>query len=224
MGELDDNFTLLFRRQANDEDKQDLYRVRDVLKVKTTDSVWSFLMVLQYYKALYEEFPARIASAARKVTDDVRAAAEAAAKAAQEETKRALMDAVRHAAVKSAAAAAGAQLAKWVSIAAGVICIGLLLMGWAAFDHGYGKGKAVGEDGALRTCGALVALSSWATTPDGRLAYGLSKAGGLSDVARCSGHGMVPRDGWCTVQSERGKALARWPLPPSEIRNVGGTP
>ena len=44
MGELDDSFTLLFRRQANDEDKQDLYRVRDVLKVKTTDSVWSFLM------------------------------------------------------------------------------------------------------------------------------------------------------------------------------------
>jgi hypothetical protein len=134
------------------------------------------------------------------------------------------MDAVRHAAVKSATAAAGAQLARWVSIAGGAICIGLLLMGWSAFDHGYGKGKAVGEEGALRSCGALVALSSWATTPDGQLAYGLSRAGGLSDLARCSGHGMVPRDGWCTVPSERGKSLARWPLPVVAATSSGAKP
>lgn len=213
MGDLDDSFSQLLGHQPSDSDKQDLYRVRDALKLKSTDAVWMLLMALQHYKALYEEIPARIAAAVRDVTKGARAMAEAEAKAAQEGTKRALMDAVRHAAVRSAEAAAGAQLARWVGIAAGVICIGLLLMGWAAFDHGYGKGKAVGEDGALRTCGALVALSSWATTPDGQLAYGLSKAGGLSDVARCSGHGMVPRDGWCTVPSERGKQLARWPLP-----------
>ena len=224
MGELDDNFTQLLGHQPSDKDKQDLYRVRDALKLKSTDAVWMLLMALQHYKALYEEIPARIAAAVRDVTKGARAAAEADAKAAQEETKRALMDAVRHAAVRSAEAAAGAQLARWVSIAAGVICIGLLLMGWAAFDHGYGKGKAVGEDGALRTCGALVALSSWATTPDGQLAYGLSKAGGLSDVARCSGRGMVPRDGWCTVQSERGKALARWPLPVAGTTSTGAKP
>jgi hypothetical protein len=224
MGELDDSFTQLLGRQPSDKEKQDLYRVRDALKLKTTDAVWLLLMALQHYETLYEQIPARIASTTREVTKAVRAAAEADAKAAQEETKRALMDAVRHAAVRSAEAAAGAQLVRWVSIAAGVICIGLLLMGWAAFDHGYGKGKAVGDDGALRTCGALVALSSWATTPDGQLAYGLAKAGGLSDVARCSGHGMVPRDGWCTVQSERGKALARWPLPVAGMTSSGAKP
>lgn len=213
MGDLDDSFSQLLGHQPSDKDKQDLYRVRDALKLKSTDAVWMLLMALQHYKALYEEIPARIAAAVRDVTKGARATAEADAKAAQEETKLTLMDAVRHAAVTSAEAAAGAQLARWVSIAAGVICIGLLLMGWAAFDHGYGKGKAVGEEGALKTCGVLVALSSWATTPDGQLAYGLSKAGGLSDVARCSGHGMVPRDGSCTVPSERGKPLARWPLP-----------
>jgi hypothetical protein len=72
MGELDDNFARLFGRQASDKDKQDLYLVRDVLKVKTTDSVWAFLMVLQYYKALYAEFPPRIEAVARDVTERVR--------------------------------------------------------------------------------------------------------------------------------------------------------
>ena len=222
MGELDDNFTLLFRRQANDEDKQDLYRVRDVLKVKTTDSVWSFLMVLQYYKALYEEFPARIEAAARTATKGVRAVAEAQAKAAHEETRRALMDAVHQAAVKSAAYGAGGWMAKWVSVAVGLIVVGVLAVGWVESSRGHEQGRSDGENAALKKCAALTALSSWAVTPDGQLAYALAKAGGLGDVARCSGRGMVPRDGWCTVQSERGKPLARWPLPVTSTKSSSG--
>jgi hypothetical protein len=224
VGELDDNFTQLLGRQPSDKEKQNLYRVRDALKLKPTDAVWLLLMVLQHYQTLYEQIPARIASTAREVTKAVRATAEAEAKAAQEETKRALMDAVRHAAVRSAEQAASAQRAKWVSVAASVMCMGLLLMGWAAFNRGYGHGKAVGEAGALRRTGAMAAPSSWASTPDGQLAYGLSKAGGLSDVARCSGRGMVPRDGWCTVPSERGKALARWPFLLAGPPNRGAAP
>jgi hypothetical protein len=181
-------------------------------------------MALQHYKALYEEFPARIAVAARDVTKAVRGAAEAQAKAAQEETKKALIQAVHEAAVKSAESASGAKFLNWLSIAAGVICVALMVVGWSAFDHGQQKGKAAGENMAKKECAALVAASSWANTPEGQLAYGLAKAGGLGDVGRCSGRGMVPRDGWCTVPSERGKPLARWPLAHTGIGNGGGKP
>ena len=224
MGELDDSFSQLLGHQPSDKDKQDFYRVRDALKLKATDAVWLLLMALQHYKALYEEFPARIAGAARDVTKSVRAAAEAQAKAAQEETKRALMGAVRQAAVVSARQAAGAKFAKWVGITVGVIVAALVAVAWGEFSHGHEKGRAVGENAAIRACGALVAASSWANTPDGQLAYSLAKAGGLGEVARCSGRGMVPRDGWCTVQSDRGKALARWPLPVGGTKRSGENP
>ncbi len=59
MGELDDSFAQLLGRQPSDKDRQDLYRVRDALKIKATDSVWLLLMALQYYVKLYEEFPAQ---------------------------------------------------------------------------------------------------------------------------------------------------------------------
>jgi hypothetical protein len=198
--------------------------VRDALKLKATDAVWLLLMALQHYQTLYEQFPARIAVAARDVTKAVRAAAEAEAKAAQEETKRALIQAVHQAAVRSAEDVAGAQIVKWVSIAAGVICVALVLVGWSAFDHGQEKGRAAGENLAKKECAALVAASSWANTPEGQLAYALAKAGGLGEVARCSGRGMIPRDGSCTVQSERGKPLARWPLPPARTRSGEADP
>jgi hypothetical protein len=99
--------------------------------------------------------------------------------------------------------------------------VALVLLWSSAFNSGQAKGKAVGESIARKECGALVAATSWANTPEGQLAYSLAKAGGLADVGRCSGRGMVPRDGWCLVASERGKPLARWPLPPSE---AGRTP
>jgi hypothetical protein len=211
VGNLENSWTRLIGQQPTDQDKQELYRVRDAINLKPTDAVWDLVIAFQYYKKLYEQFPARIADAAREVTQGVRAAAEAEAKAAQAATKRALFEAVREAAVKSARYTAGASLAKWVSIAV----VGVLIFGWAAFFQGQAKGRAVGENLARRECAALVAASSWANTPDGQLAFSLAKAGGLADVGRCSGRGMVPRDGWCTVPSERGKALARWPLPPS---------
>jgi hypothetical protein len=115
-------------------------------------------------------------------------------------------------------------MAKWVSIAAGVICVGLLVAGWSGFDHGREKGEAVGENVAKKECAALVAASSWANTPDGQLAYALAKVGGLGEIARCSGRGMAVRDGWCTVPSEHGKALARWPLPSGDAKGGGAAP
>jgi hypothetical protein len=224
VGDLDDNFALLLGRQPSDKDRQDLYRVRDALKVKPTDSVWLLLMVLQYYVKLYEEFPAKIGASAREVTKTVRAAAEAEAKAAQEETKRALTEAIRQAAVKAANNAATAGLVKWVSIAVGIVCMIMLIAGLSAYNRGRENGRAVGENVAKRECAALVAASSWANTPEGQLAYALARAGGLADLARCSGRGMVPREGWCTVQSERGRPLARWPLPGLGLKNNGATP
>ena len=225
MGELDDNFALLLGQQPSDKDRQELYRVRDALKVKATDSVWLLFMALQYYVKLYEQFPAKIAATAREVTNSVRAAAEAEAKAAQEETKRALTEAVRQAAVKAANDAATADLVKWVSIAVGVVCTVMLIIGLSAYGHGRENGRAVGENVAKRECSALVAASSWANTPEGQLAYAFARAGGLGEVARCAGRGMVARDGWCTVLSERGKTMARWPVSTATARsNTGESP
>jgi len=108
-----------------------------------------------------------------------------------------------------------------VSIAAAVVCTIILITGLSAYGHGRENGRAVGENMAKRECAALVAASSWANTPDGQLAYSFAKAGGLGDVARCLGRGMVARDGWCTVLSERGKTIARWPVPAVSARSTG---
>ncbi|MEP6652926.1 MAG: hypothetical protein ABJA82_06180 [Myxococcales bacterium] len=224
MGSLDDSFAQLLGRQPSDKEKQNLYRARDALNLKTTDAVWLLLMVLQHYEALYEKIPERIAKTAYEVTQAVRVAAEAEARVMYAQTKRALAEAVRESAVKVAKAAAEGAVAKWVSIAVGVIVVAMLLVGWNGATRGRQEGRAVGENMATRACGALVAASSWANTPDGQLAYAMAKAGSIGDVARCSGRGMTASDGWCNVQSERGKVFARWALPTGGLGAAGAKP
>ena len=212
MSDLDDNFATLLGRQPTDKEKQSLYRVRDALKLKATDAVWLLLMALQHYETLYERFPARIGEAAREVTKSVRDMALAEAQAAAAKTKRALAEAVREAAVASAQRAAGAQLWKWVSIAATTLTLSIAITGWWQFNHGKRAGVATGWTSAMKECASTAAAASWANTPEGKLAYRLAQAGSLRDLATCSGRGWVVKDETCFVQPEHGRTHG-WHLP-----------
>lgn len=215
MSELDDSFAQLLGRQPTDKERQNLYRVRDALKLRPTDSLWAVLMVLEHYETLYERVPGRIVDAVQSVTKAAREIAEAEAKASQEQTRRLLMEAVRRAAVVSAKQAAGAQVVKWASILATAIVAFVVTVGLLAFGRGAAKGDASGESRAKKECGYAAAAATWANTPEGRLAYGLAAAGSLSELGRCSGRGWASKDGWCFAQPERGKATLRWRLPPA---------
>src|SRR5579863_4823803 len=212
MSELDDNFTQLLGRRPTDKEIQALYRVRDALKLKATDAVWLLLMVLQHYETLYETFPARIAEAAREATLTARETALAQAKAVGERTRAALAEAVREAAVASARRAAGAQLWKWVSIAATVATLSISFIGWSLFGRGERAGLAAGWATATKQCATAVAAASWANTPEGQLAYRLAQAGSLRDLATCSGRGWTAKNGTCFAQPEHGRVQG-WRLP-----------
>ena len=212
MSDLDDNFATLLGRQPTDKEKQSLYRVRDALKLKATDAVWLLLMALQHYETLYERFPARIGEAAREVTKSVRDMALAEAQAAAAKTKRALAEAVREAAVASAQRAAGAQLWKWVSIAATTLTLSLVITSWWQFGRGDRAGFASGWTEATKQCASAAAAASWANTPEGQLAYGLAQAGSVRDLATCSGRGWIAKDGTCFAQPEHGRVHG-WHLP-----------
>jgi hypothetical protein len=142
VGDLDDSFAQILGRQPTDKERQTLYRVRDALKLKTTDAVWLLLMALQYYETLYERFPALIAEAARDATRSVRATAEAQAKAAREETRMALAATVHETVDAVAKQQAIAELFKWVSATVIVTLLALVIVGWWQKREGKAEGAA----------------------------------------------------------------------------------
>ncbi|HZL17811.1 MAG TPA: protein mobE [Polyangia bacterium] len=197
MSELEDSFALLLGRQPGDKERQRLYRVRDALKLKATDAVWLLLMVLGHYETLYETFPALIAAAAKDATKDIRETAVAQARAAAEDTKKALAFAVAEAATASAKRAAGAQWWKWAAcwFVAATGCIAMI--GHWEHSNGRSEGYANGREVARELYENTAAAASWANTPEGQLGYGLAKVGSLRELATCSGRGWMERDGVC---------------------------
>jgi len=212
VGDLDEVFAQLLARQPTDSERQRLYRVRDALKVKATDSVWLILMVLEHYQTLYEAVPACIEGAAREATKTVRETAEAQARTAREETKRGLAKAVADAVDATAKQRVRADVLKWVSVAVSIVAILMVAVGWGANRRGYTEGAAAGENRAKAECVFAAKLSSWALTPDGIRAHELEKLDSLHELVNCAGRGLERKGAWCVVQGERGKSY-RWRLP-----------
>jgi hypothetical protein len=210
MANIEESFALLLGRQATEKERQNLYRVRDALNLKGNDSLWLLLMVLEYYRTLYERIPALITEAVRAATRDVQAMAAAQISAALETAKAAVSRAVAEASA-AVAKREGQRMnpLKWATacVVAATGC--LMLVGWFAYSHGQIAGFASGSEVARRQYANAAALASWANTPEGELGYALAKAGSLRQLATCSGRGWVARDEVCYATSK----AQGWRLP-----------
>ena len=211
MSSPDVAFETLLGRKATDGERQKLYRVRDTLGVKSTDAVWTLLLVLEYYLALYEKFPKRLEDAARTAVAGAKETAEAQAKAAAAEVKRALTASVLATVNDIAGAATLKDILKWVAMTVLTLSVILMAVGRWAFKRGAAEGQARPAQVATQDRERRIAEASWVNTADGRLAYDLAKAGMLHDMVTCSGRGLLARDGWCIAQGERGRPY-RWRL------------
>lgn len=197
MSDLDDSFAKLLGTQPTDKDRQNLYRVRDALGLKSNDALWLVLMALQHYQSQYEAFPARIEDAARRTMHRFEHAADAQAKAAAESARQQVTDAATRAAWDLVRKVETRERLKWISIAIAT-CI-LCLATFAVLMHTMGKdeGKAIGYASGYEAAKDERAAASWAATAEGKAAYRLAKAGSILQLAECAGPGWYVDDGAC---------------------------
>jgi hypothetical protein len=205
----DSAFEKLVGRRATDGERQKLYRVRDTLGIRSTDAVWTLLLALEHYLALYETIPRKLQYATSTILAGARATAEAQAKAAAAEMRRALTAGVLATVNETARAATVTDILKWVAMTVLTLSVVIVAVGRWAFTRGAAEEHARAAQVAMQNRESRVAEASWASTADGRLAYDLAKAGMLHDMVTCSGRGLLARDGWCIAQGERGRPY-RW--------------
>jgi hypothetical protein len=211
MSELETSFEKLLGRQPTDAERQELYRVRDALELKSNDALWLVLMALQHYQHQYERMPNAIAEASSDILAKFREASASTAREAAEEANADLAKAISTTAQQVANDTARKQKTRWIAIAVAVITITFTGGWWYAFNTGMAAGRWYGYEEAKNE----TAAASWANTPEGKLAYKLATAGeGNIDVlAKCNRPGWIKRDGFCYVQiSEDGKIYG-WRLP-----------
>jgi hypothetical protein len=195
--ELEDSFAKLLGAQPSDKDRQDLYRVRDALGLKSNDALWLVLMGLQHYQSQYERFPARIEDAARRTLQKFETAADAAARAALEAARRQVTDAAARAAWDVVAKVETRERLRWFAATISVCVVCLTGLAWLMHAKGWDAGYDLGYASGYQAARDEKAAASWAASPEGMAAFELSKAGSVRDLARCSRPGWFVRDGIC---------------------------
>jgi hypothetical protein len=213
VSELDDSFAQLLGTQPSEKERQDLYRVRDALGLKSNDALWLVLIALQHYQSQYEKFPARIEDAARRTLQKFEAAADSNARAAAESARMQVTSAAARAAWDVVLKVETRERLKWVSttVATCVLC----LTGLAFFMHAMGTdaGYGVGYASGYETAKDEKAAASWAASPEGMAAYRLARAGSVLEIARCSRPGWYVKDGVC-YPAQATDGLHGWRIEP----------
>ena len=145
MSDLDDSFAKLLGSQPTEKQKEELYRVRDALGLKSNDALWLVVFVLQHYQNLYEKFPARIEDAARRTLQSFERDADARARAAAERAS----DQVERAAVTAAwnvvRKVETRVLLQWLSATLATCVVFLTGFAWLMYTEGEAAGKTKGE-------------------------------------------------------------------------------
>ncbi len=213
MNDLEESFTKLLGKQPSDQDRQNLYRVRDALGLKNNDALWLVLMALQHYQGLYELFPERISKAAKDTLNDFKVTADAVVKASAEAAKADLAQAVATASKEVAEAVAGKERLQWLTISILGSCLAFGLFGWYAHSSGKDSGYQAGYGAGYTEAKDEKSAAAWANTPEGKLAYRFAQSGDLYRLARCEGKGWEKKNGNCYVYEVPQEGIYGWKLP-----------
>jgi hypothetical protein len=130
---LEDSFSKLLGRQATEEERQRLYRVRDALGLANNDALWLILVALGSYDTMFREYPRKIAEVSSVVVEEQRATLAATVAAETALVQRKLADAV--VATSTEIVARRVEAARWQSWA--LIVVALILFGGLCIAAGH---------------------------------------------------------------------------------------
>ena len=76
---VEEAFAKVVGRQASEEERARLYRLRDALGLHDNDAFWSIVMALEHYDSFFRRYPAELAEYTERCIENARAAFAAAA-------------------------------------------------------------------------------------------------------------------------------------------------
>ena len=99
---VEEVFAKVLGRQASEQERERLYRLRDALGLRDNDAFWSIVMALEHYDAFFRAYPAQLAEETARCIEGARRAFAVAAEKEAAEVQRVLSEKVAAASVEIA--------------------------------------------------------------------------------------------------------------------------
>lgn len=223
MSDTENSFVALFGKQPTDAARERMLRIKDSLGIRDNDALWSVLLALESYQALYEQIPEQIEARSKTLLIEFRKAAKAAAEASSAQSQKELSEAVSRASTQVAEdvakqhrATATKKLVEWLIVAVVIITMSAAGLTFSVYKFAHDAGVAEGHANGYERARSEKAAAAWANTAEGRMAEALSRAGALTILARCLNKGWVVKDGACYPHADERGNVHGWRLPRSE--------
>lgn len=99
---VEDAFAKVVGRQASEQERERLYRLRDALGLHDNDAFWGIVMALEHYDSFFRQYPAQLAEQTARSIEDARAAFAIAAESEAAHVQRVLSEKVAETSVQIA--------------------------------------------------------------------------------------------------------------------------
>ena len=99
---VEEAFARVVGRQASDEERTRLYRLRDALGLRDNDAFWSIVMALEHYDSFFRAYPEKLAEETARAIESARAAFAVAAEKEAAQVERVLSQRVAETSVQIA--------------------------------------------------------------------------------------------------------------------------
>lgn len=203
MADLDSSFEQMLGRKATREEIDSLHRVKRTLGLADNDALWVVLIALEYYDALYRQYPSQIASQMAKTLQRQQAAVAAMV---DTESRRAVTDLVRNMKSSMPAGSIHPDLARarWALASAWTVFALIVFAAWCV-SVGYllGSGKAPPWARAVDGPGMVMLLSMLARTPAGWAAPVVAACWGVGAWTAAASNSAAPMSrrqrGWLAL-------------------------
>jgi hypothetical protein len=203
---VDDAFTKVVGRQASEEERARLYRLRDALGLHDNDAFWSIVMALEHYDAFFRRYPAELAEQTARSIENARAAFAVAAEKEAAQVQRVLSERVAETSVEIARKLAEKPvgLHRVTMVLAAVVVFGALCVSagysLAGPERPFWVGSGTGQRGVQRLLALVLAVpAGWMTfallIP--AAVYGAKVGWGVAGDAMAERRERVL--GWCIV-------------------------
>jgi hypothetical protein len=209
MEPFETTFEKLLGRAPTKTERENLYRIRDALGIRDNDALWIVLMALEIYGVKYAAIPLEIEQMIRRILNDLRQGAYELAEFSVQMTKADLSQAVADTARGVAKAASRNRDLQWMGAGISISAIALCVSGWLSYQAGHEAGLGQGYQEAR----SERAAAAWGNSMDGRLAFRMSQAGSLQQLARCSQPGWQVLKGACFARPASDGMLYGWKIP-----------
>jgi hypothetical protein len=203
---LDNVFQRLVGRQATEEERARLYRVRDALGLRDNDAFWSIVMALEYYDAFFRDYPRQLGEVTGHAIENARLAFSAAAEKEAAKVERMLAEQVAASSVQIARKLVERPFA-WHRVSVALACV--VAFGALCVNAGYGlasKDRPFWAAGGSSLSIAQRTLGMVLSVPAGWMMFGLALPAaaygmrvGWSAGADAMADPKQKALGWCVV-------------------------